>query len=364
MIIDAHAYCFPPLGEANGFADSATHLKYLQREMADHHQPVFCLEDGSPGDNRMLSDPDDLTLRGLHEVDFRSGTHGKFVWTIKGKTYAKQYLPPYLKDLSHPAEMMVAQMDHVGVDRALLHVNPIMGLLNDFTAQCVRDFPNRLLGLASVKEWELEKDPQAALAEVENAYQLGLCGLQFNNSARFRHGITSSWNSKACRHFWDGVTALGKPVFFTIKAEPRPLLEDYLVQLDIWQNWLETYPDTPSVLTHGFPWRLFLHDDHLEIPDAVFRPFLTSSARLQLLFQISLGSVFDYPYLELHSAIAQLGEKLGTDRLMWGTDMPNVERFCNYRQTLDAFRTHCKGLISEQDIANITGKTVQRLFSL
>ena len=364
MIIDAHAYCFPPLGEATGFADSAAHLKYLQREMADHHQPVFCLDDGSLGDNSMLSEPNDLTLRGLHEVNFRSGGYGKFIWTSDGKTYAKQYLPPYLVDLSHSAAMMVAQMDHVGVDRALLHVNPIMGLINDFTAQCVRDFPDRLLGLASVKEWEIENDPEAAIAEVENAYQLGLCGLQFGNSPRFRHGVTSSWNSKACRSFWDGVTALGKPVFFTIHAKPRPSLENYLVQLDIWKSWLETYPDTPAVLTHGFPWRLFLRDKHLELPDAIFRPFLESNARLQLLFQISLGNVFDYPYLELHNTISQLVDTMGSDRLMWGTDMPNVERFCNYRQTLDSFRTHCKDVISEEDIDNIIGKTAQRLLSL
>jgi hypothetical protein len=33
MIIDAHAYCFPPLGEANGFPTVAEHLQYLQREI-------------------------------------------------------------------------------------------------------------------------------------------------------------------------------------------------------------------------------------------------------------------------------------------------------------------------------------------
>ena len=47
---------------------------------------------------------------------------------------------------------------------------------------------------------------------------------------------------------------------------------------------------------------------------------------------------------------------------MWGTDMPNVERFCNYRQTLDTFRVHCRGLISDVDIDNIVGGTTARLF--
>ena len=105
MIIDAHAYCFPPLGEANGFPSAAEHLRYVQREMADHHQPVWRLRDGARvGDNSMLSDPEDATLAGLREVAFRSGGHGRLVWTVDGEDYAKQYLPPYMSDLSHSPE--------------------------------------------------------------------------------------------------------------------------------------------------------------------------------------------------------------------------------------------------------------------
>ena len=39
MIIDGHTCCSPPFGEANGSPSAAEHLRYLQREMADHHQP-------------------------------------------------------------------------------------------------------------------------------------------------------------------------------------------------------------------------------------------------------------------------------------------------------------------------------------
>lgn len=365
MIIDGHAYCFPPLGEANGFPTAEEHLRYLQRIMADHHQPVWRLHDRvQTGDSSLLVDPDDDCLTGVKEgVDFRCD-HGRFVWTVDGVDYAKQYLPPYLVDLSHSADTLVAQMDYVGVDRALLHVNPIMGFLNDYHADCVQRYPDRLLALASIKEWEIETDPEGQLAEVERAYARGLHGLQFLVRPRFLYGVTKSWDDEACRPFWDGVTALAKPVFFTIEPPPPGTQEDYFGQLRIWAGWLERYPEVPVVLTHGISWRLFLDGKTLNLPDAVFDPFRNSAAKLQLLFNIALGNVIDYPCWELRPTIVQLVETLGSDRLMWGTDMPNVERFCNYRQTLDMFRVHCLGVIADDDIDNITGGTMQRLFDL
>ena len=364
MIIDGHAYCFPPLGEANGFPSAAEHLRYVQREMADHHQPVWRLRDRARvGDNSMLADPDDGTLAGLRDVAFRSGGHGRLVWTVDGEDYAKQYLPPYMSDLSHSPETMVAQMDYTGVDRAVLHTNPIMGLLNDYLGDCVRRFPDRLIGLASIKEWEIDTDPEGQGLEVERAYGNGLAGLQFVVNARFRNGNHAPWDGPACRTFWDGVAALRRPVLFTIiPPGPRPNLEGYLEELRTWRGWLERYPDVPAVLTHGFPWRMFMDGDRVSLPDAIFDPFRASGTKLQLLYHIALGNVWDYPYPQLHSTTVRLVEALGSERLMWGTDMPNVERFCNYRQTLDTFRVHHRGVIDEQDIDNITGETARRLF--
>jgi hypothetical protein len=44
--------------------------------------------------------------------------------------------------------------------------------------------------------------------------------------------------------------------------------------------------------------------------------------------------------------------------------MPNVERFCNYRQTLDTFRVHCAGVIDDRDLENILGRTAADFFSI
>jgi predicted TIM-barrel fold metal-dependent hydrolase len=255
-------------------------------------------------------------------------------------------------------------MDYTGVDRAVLHTDHVMGRLTDFLADCVRRHPTRLLALANLPEWEIEGDPERAMAEVSRAYGLGLHGYQFIVTSRYRHGVAASWDGPGLRGFWDHVARLGRPVFFTLTPWPRPTVEDYLGQLRIWQGWLERYRDVPAVLTHGFPWRLFREGRRLRLPDRLSEPFRASTAKLQLLFHISLGNVWEHPYTELHTAIAQLVDTLGSDRLMWGTDMPNVERFCTYRQTLETFTVHCRGLIADADIANIVGETAARLFAL
>ena len=231
MIIDGHAYCFPPIAGANGFPSAAHHLRYLQREMADHHQPNWRLSDWQVGDNAMLADAHDPTVEGNKDVNFRPGSHGRFTWTVDGEEYAKQYLPPYLVDMSHSPELLIAQMDYVGVQYAVLHVHPIFGYLNDYVADCVQRYPDRLLGLAAVPDQMVEGDPTAAVAEVVRAYDRGLRGLQFVVKSRYRFGLTQSWDGLVCRPFWDAVVALGKPIFFTIEPCPGSSLDDYLDQL-------------------------------------------------------------------------------------------------------------------------------------
>ena len=103
-------------------------------------------------------------------------------------------------------------MDYLGIERTVLHVNPILGLLNDYIMDCVQHFPDRLIGLVSVKEWEIENDPRGQVDEVARSYAGGLHALQFIVNARFRQRVTKSWNDDACREFWDGISELGRPV--------------------------------------------------------------------------------------------------------------------------------------------------------
>ena len=62
---------------------------------------------------------------------------------------------------------------------------------------------------------------------------------------------------------------------------------------------------------------------------------------IEIMFPITWGGVWEYPYPEAQELIRRHARPFGAGKLVWGSDMPNVERFCTYRQSLDYVRRHC-----------------------
>ena len=56
-------------------------------------------------------------------------------------------------------------------------------------------------------------------------------------------------------------------------------------------------------------------------------------------------------------------QRIGADRLMWGTDMPIVMRFWTYRQNIDFIRRYCS-FLSAEEMDAILGGTSARLMGV
>ncbi len=365
MIFDGHAYCFPSLRGDGGFTDPDQLRRHLQQAIATHYQPVWRLRDRAPADATALLDMDDWpSLSALKDAGFRAAGLGRFEWTADGEDYAKQYLPPSIEDMAYPPERLIAEMDYAGVDRALLHRTPYLGVGNDFVADCVARFPDRLMGLAHLEEWRVAPEPEVSIAGVENAVRRqGLSGLQFLPPQLNLYGQRGPWDGPDFRPFWDGVAALDIPGFFSLKERESPSLESYLAELQTLGRWMLRYPDVKVVMTHGLGWRMFMDGDGISLPPEAWKPFENPNAYLQLLFPIALGAVWDYPMPQVRPAIEECVRRIGADRLMWGTDMPIVTRFWSYRQNIDFIRRYCD-FLSGDELDAIFGGTVARLLSV
>ena len=364
MIFDGHAYCFPSLRGDGGFLDPEQFRRHLQQAIATHHQPVWRARDRTPGDNSGLIDLTNNwpSLDALKEAQFRAAENGRFEWTVDGEEYVKQYIPPSVIDMSYPPERLVAEMDYAGVDKALLHRTPYLGIGNEFTAECVRRFPDRLLGLAHIEEWLVEPEPDAAIARLEEAVKWqGLSGLQFLPPQLDLYNHQGPWDGPGLHPFWDSVVSLNIPVFFSLKDRRDPGLESYLNELKTLMRWMERYPDVTVVMTHGLPWRLAVEGDRIKLPDEMWTPFDNPNLYLQLLFPIALGAVWDYPMPQVRPTIEECVKRIGADRLMWGTDIPMVMRFWSYRQNIDFIRQYCDFLSTEEMDAILGGTTARLL---
>ena len=127
------------------------------------------------------------------------------------------------------------------------------------------------------------------------------------------------------------------------RAENLARLEGYLEELRVLRRWMETYPEVTVVCTHGFNWRLLAGEDTLEIPAAVYEaaPIEHPGYHVQILFAVFMQSVWDYPLPQIRPALEQMIERIGADRIIWGTDIPIVMLHWTYRQSLDYIRSYC-----------------------
>ena len=156
MIIDAHAYCFPPIDTPAGHANSQAHLNWVQAAHAGHHQPAWRLHDKRPASSQPLAPNGFQDLENLPDVQFRADhLRGRVVWTIDGEDYSKQFFPPNLLNLTYSPHSLIAEMDYAGVDVALLHTDPMLGRDPAYQASCVQLYPDRLRAMTPVDEWRI-----------------------------------------------------------------------------------------------------------------------------------------------------------------------------------------------------------------
>ena len=243
------------------------------------------------------------------------------------------YQPPVPDPSSRGVvEQLLFEMDQVGVDRAAIvcariEHNPDN---NDYVAECVRRYPERLYLIADVDcQWmPTYQTPGAAdrLARAIDQYQL----------KGFTHYVKrdddGGWYLSAEGHAFFEIAARQKQVVsLALPPHVQPTLREVA----------RRYPSVPFLCHHMAGARAAE-----EAPYPVLQEIL-ASARLPNIhlklsgFHYVSKVAWSYPYTDCAGIVRALYEHFGPARLCWGSDYPVVHRAMTYRQSLEAIRTHC-----------------------
>ena len=350
-IVDCHAHIFPPAGGASGFASVELHRLHQQRAMHMHgNQPYRRLRDNAIVTERALWDADDPSPAGAKNVSFSAGKFGRFQWEKDGESYYVQFLPPWMEDLSMSADKLVAMMDHAGIATAILQNDHIYGNLGEYFAEAVTRYPHRFIGLAQVEEAFAYKDAEIARLK-DQIGRLKMRGLYFTTTGLFRSGYKPMHSDKMYDPFWEEVESLNIPVSWVQSAKsPVGTYEDELRNLE---TIIEKFPKIRHVLVHGLPTSLYADEKGKLTFPAIVKSLMTDApVTAELLYPIAIGGKVEYPFSKSHTHIQQLIDTFGASRFMWGSDGPNVERYCTYAQSLSYFKDHF-GNLSAADLRGI-----------
>jgi predicted TIM-barrel fold metal-dependent hydrolase len=334
VIVDCHMHVFTHLNGPGGYDSAETHLSYLK---GNHSMVVRRTRDGAVVDR-----PVDWA----RVTDFRAERLGRYEWTLDGEAYYVQQFPPSLQTMESSPAFVVAQMEHAGVDVAILQHDTMYGRFNELFAEAMRTYPGRLVGLAKLDEPTALQPESLRLLE-RHARELGLPGVFFQQSS-FPPGSTV-WADDEFAPYWNTVRRLGLMAYLHGTNDLQAV-----------HRLVRRYPEI-SFMTL-LPGGRFAREGGPHLPESV----LALGRLPNILFEIcpiSYGFQFEYPYREMHHQIRPLYEEFGGTKFCWGSDMPNLERFCTYLQGLDFLRRHCE-FISRDDMALILGGNAARALGL
>lgn len=339
MIVDIHAHAFPPLSGTSGYDSPEAHLKYIQRQASASTHMRFEGE---------LPRPDE-------DVQFVVGKYGKMEWIKGGQKCFLRYMAPTIVDMAWPPEHMLAHMDWVGVDKAVLYQGHIYGHLNDYLADCVKKWPDRFVAVAQIDESRASNEDQ--LQELGRSINiLGLKGLYFEMPLR------PNIDDEKFYPLWDELTSLKVPL--VIELGRPSSAEKYLEVVSRTFKVMKKFPDLEAIITTmGSNIRDPNDPEYVKIPKKILNLIMLPNVWYEIGYLLGFDKFDEYPYALAQKMTKEAYEAIGADKLVWGADMPMLMRTCTYRQAIDFVRCHCNFLnTAEKDL--VLGENASKLFRL
>ena len=246
-------------------------------------------------------------------------------------------------------EQLLWEMDRHEVDRAVLvcariEHNPHN---NDYVAECVKQYPDRLIQFADVDcSWMDTYHTPGAAERLEEA----VVKYRLRGYTHYLSGDYDWFESEEGLRFFGRTAEMGLIASVTMSAAGHAHLRE---------------------LARRFPSAIFLCHHMAGAraseapPYANFQEVLKSAEVPNIYIKLSGFSYvsqvpWEYPYSDAMWMVRRLYECYGPARLCWASDYPVVLGYMTYQHALEVFRTHCT-FVPDRDKELILGGNMSRL---
>lgn len=243
------------------------------------------------------------------------------VWLSAAETYIYQGAPSF--DTPYTAEQLIAKMDKAGIDRGVVMSNayyfdsvrpetvvdayPKVRAENDWTAEQVEQFPDRLIGFCSfnpLKDYALEElNRCAATGNFE--------GLKMNfNAAQLDFKIPD--HVKKVRLVMEEANKKKLPMIIHVRSSPTYGAEDAGIFL---RELVGAAPDVPIQIAH-----LWGGENFSASALAVYAEAVAAKDPLTKNLYFDISGAWQYAQPEEMQEIVQRIRQIGADRILYGSD--------------------------------------------
>ena len=167
--------------------------------------------------------------------------------------------------------------------------------------------------------------PQS-ISLLEHAAKRGLKGFFFSYDAFARHDYPWPLDDAKLDPLWDRLQALHLIFCAEINGAPVYDKATYISNMLAFAKVLDRFPGIIVHLNMGIPVQYLSAGDRWDIPVALEALYKRENFFIEIMFPITWGGKWDYPYVEARPLIRDLRDRFGAEKLLWGSDMPNVER--------------------------------------
>jgi len=252
----------------------------------------------------------------------------------------------------YTADDLLADMDAVGVDEAVVVGYPICEWTDNwYTIECVESH-DRLHGVVMLDQFAegaAERLRKCMAVDGVLGFRLGAICPYDRMWETFDPG--AEWLRDAVDEtaFWEA--ARDTDALVQILADTAQL--DQVVEL------VETFPELSYAIDH------FAHADPSAPPEESAFSELAALAEYDVAVKVSEiphHSDEAFPYRDMHEHVRWLLETFGRERVVWGSDFPNVSDVATYEESL-RWLERVDGL-SEKDRKWLTGRAYEDLIGL